>query len=115
MGVAGGGERSSVVGSWGGGSSNGICVIKLVEDGDVDRGDACDGMCERTSCTTLLLGLGGLIEPAVGRESAWKLGVKGVDGVGDEASGWGRAPHGQNQRGMKSQSHCIVGLTCTTE
>ena len=70
MGVDWGGERSTVVGCWGGGSSNGICVIKLVDDGDVDRGEACDGMCDRTACTTLLLGLGGLVEPEVGRESA---------------------------------------------
>ena len=110
MGVAGRAERSTVMGCGGGGSSDGICVVKLVEDGDVDSGEACDG--ESTSCTMLLLGL---IDTAVGRDSACKLGVKGVDGVGGEASGWGRAPHGHTQLDRKSQSHCIVGLACTTE
>ena len=79
----------------------------------MDRGEACDGICERTACTTLLLGLGGLVEPEVGGESEWKLGVKGEGGVSGKAGGWGRAPQVQNQRVRMSTSHCIVGLACT--
>ena len=43
---------------------------KLLDDGDVDRGEYCDGMRERMACTTLLLGLGGLVEPEIGGELA---------------------------------------------
>ena len=43
-------------------------MVKLLEEDEGESGDAGTGMCERLARTTLLLGLGGLIDPEVGGE-----------------------------------------------